>query len=333
MNETLFDNKSIRRIFSRIGFSLCVMLVISVVLQLLWVNIPVLFLGTENWFTSSSWGLWIGSFVPLYLIAIPVGLLIIRKLPAETTDGEKFSVRQLLTFIPICMCLMYAGNLVGTILSFVLSKGQAQNSLLNYAMDTNPLKIPVVVIFGPMIEELVFRKIIIDRTRVYGEKTAVIFSAFLFALFHQNLYQFFYAFALGLVFGYVYIRSSRLHYTIILHAIINFLGSVVAPWIIKLSSVADLSKLDDATMQSEQLVQNLLTVLPAYLLLLLYSATLLGMSIWGLVLLIDKGKKARWQEARCQLAKDIVIKTVYINTGMIIFLMLCTASTIFMLFQ
>jgi hypothetical protein len=39
----------------------------------------------------------------------------------------------------------------------------------------------------------------------------------------------FYAFGLGLAFGYIYIHTNRIGYTIALHMIINFLGGVIAP--------------------------------------------------------------------------------------------------------
>ncbi len=332
MTENIYDNKSAKKVFSRIGFSLCLMLIVGTVFQFLWVTIPSILLGTENWFTSSSWGLWIGSFAPLYLIAIPMGVLILYKLPTEKPERQKLSTRQLLTFIPMCMCLMYAGNLIGTILSLILSGGQAQNNLLTYAMDTNPLKILVMVILAPVLEEYVFRKLLIDRTRQYGEKTAVILSAFLFALFHQNLYQFFYAFALGLIFGYIYVRTSRLHYTIILHAFINFLGSVVAPWLLSKVDIEGISKLSDASTHTELITENLMSLLPGYLLFMLYSAILVSMSVWGMVLLIVKSKRTQWQEAKAQLEKGTVAKTVYLNVGMILFIVLCSATTIYMLF-
>ena len=65
-----------------------------------------------------------------------------------------------------------------------------------------------LVIVGPIFEEWLFRKQLIDHTRKYGEKTAILLSGLAFGLFHMNLFQFFYAFLLGLMFGYVYTRTS-----------------------------------------------------------------------------------------------------------------------------
>ena len=46
----------------------------------------------------------------------------------------------------------------------------------------------------------------------------------------MNVFQFFYAFGLGLMFGYVYTRTSRLRYSVAMHMLINLNGSVLAHW-------------------------------------------------------------------------------------------------------
>lgn len=331
MNETTYDCKPARKAFSRIGFAMSAILVIATVLQILYILIPKAIWGPENWFVSSSWGMWIGSFAPLYLVAIPVGLLILRTIPAQKPEDNKLSFRQLLAFIPMSLCLMYAGNLIGNLLSMLLSGGQAQNALMNYAMDTNPVKILVMVILAPLLEEFVCRKQIIDRTRQYGEKTAVLLSAFVFALLHGNLFQFFYAFALGLIFAYIYTRTGRLRYPVILHAFVNFLGSVIAPWFLTHVDLEAMANLDP-NLPTEELVQTIMSILPGYLLFMLYSNLLMGMSIFGLVLLLIRRKKAQWQEGDAQLPKGQAIKTVYLNVGMIIYMVICAASIVAALF-
>lgn len=319
MNETVYDHKSARKVFSRIGIAFFVFVVVGSALQLILPAILNAILGPDNWFSTSSWGMWILSFAPIYLVAFPLTILILCKIPANKYEPQKLSTRQFLTFVPMCFCLMYAGNLVGTLLSLILSGGQATNNVATLAMDNNPLKIMVIVILAPIFEELVCRKLIIDRTRQYGEKTAVLLSGLLFGLFHLNLYQFFYAFALGIIFAYIYIRTSKLIYPIILHAIINFMGSVVAPWIITKVDMDALQNLSSTSMQTEQLMETLEPMLSGLLIFMLYSCVLMSMAIWGLVLLIVKRKKAQWQEAEAQLPKGTLAKTVYLNVGMILF--------------
>jgi CAAX amino terminal protease family. len=83
-----------------------------------------------------------------------------------------------------------------------------------------------VVLAAPVIEELFFRRLLIDRLRGYGQRAAVAVPALAFALVHGNFTQVFYAFFLGLALGYVYIRTHRIGYTIMLHMAINALGSL-----------------------------------------------------------------------------------------------------------
>ena len=323
----LCECKLHKNVFSRIGWALSVILVVSSLLQGIWIAVPEMIWGEENWFTASSWGKWIGTFAPIYLIGVPAGLLLFKKLPTDAPQRGKLGGKNFITFLLIAFCLMYGGNIIGTLLSAILSGGAADNPLTDYAMDTSPLKIVVMVILAPLIEEYVFRKQIIDRTRKYGEKMAVFLSALTFGLFHLNLFQFFYAFALGGLFAYIYLRTGRLRYPVILHGIVNFLGSVVAPFMLSLVDMEALTQMDpNAT--AEQIMEQYGHMLPGLLVLMLYAMVLVGLSITGLVLLIIKCRKLVWKEADAQLPKGMGVKTAYLNTGIIVYILLCVGMII-----
>ena len=66
----------------------------------------------------------------------------------------------------------------------------------------------IMVLCAPVAEELIFRKLLIDRLTQYGEGVAVLFSGLMFGLFHGNLNQFVYAFVLGLCFGFIYVKTG-----------------------------------------------------------------------------------------------------------------------------
>lgn len=326
MEDGLFDYSPARKAHSTIGFALTVIILLASVLQVLWFLLP----GEDSWMVNSSWGYWLGSFLPLYLVALPIGLLLLKRLPAQTPEDHKLPGSAFWVLIPVCFFLMYTGNLLGTILSMILSGGNAENAVLDYAMDTNPIKVLFLVILAPLLEEYLCRKVIIDRTRRYGEKVAVVFSAMVFGLLHQNFFQFFYAFALGLVFAYVYIRTGRLRYSVLLHGLINFMGGVLAPLL--LSMVENTGSVNlDANTSEEAILEAYRTVLPAMMLNTLYSLALIGLSIAGLVLLIVHRKKLLWKEAEYQLPGRRV-RTVYLNAGMIVYLLLCAGSFALALF-
>ena len=58
---------------------------------------------------------------------------------------------------------------------------------------------------------------------------SILLSGLLFGLFHGNLFQFFYAAAVGMILAYVYTRTGRYLWCVAMHAIINLMGSIVIP--------------------------------------------------------------------------------------------------------
>ncbi len=79
-----------------------------------------------------------------------------------------------------------------------------------------------VVILAPIIEELIFRGIIMHGLmRNYPKGVAIFFSGLLFALFHMNPWQFPATFLLGMLLGWVMIRTRNIFACIIGHAINN----------------------------------------------------------------------------------------------------------------
>ena len=322
MEEWTFDLRATRKVFSRIGFSLAMILVLGTLVQLGLSAAVVALLGADSPVLASSWFMWLMSFLPLYLVSIPVGLLLMRKLPAQPPEAHKLGGTNGLVFFLISIFLMYTGNIIGTMLSMLLSGGTAVNGVAELAMDNHPLKVLFLVILAPLLEELVFRRQIIDRTRCYGEKTAALLSAVAFGLIHQNLFQFFYAFSLGLVFAYIYLRTGRLRYTVILHSIINFMGSVLAPWIMTLPGLDQLAAMDPE-LPAEELLALYSEILPQLLLVSGYTLALIGMFIAGLVLFIIKCRRLVWKESAAPLPDGSAFRTVYLNTGMVVYVLLC----------
>ncbi len=79
-----------------------------------------------------------------------------------------------------------------------------------------------IVIIAPVVEELIFRGVIMSGfTRNYNAVFAIFFSALLFALFHLNPWQFPAAFFLGLILGWIRIRTGSVLACIAGHAIHN----------------------------------------------------------------------------------------------------------------
>jgi len=330
MEENTIQLKPAKKVFSLIGFSLCFYIIFSIVVQLAFAKLPGLIWGYDNWYYNTSWGRWISSFVPMYCFALPIFALIMRKIPAQKPVENKLGFGKLFVCFAISYFIISAGNIIGTVLAFIFSGGKAQNPVTEMAMDTNPLKIVAVVILAPLIEEFIFRKLILDRIGKYGEKTAVLLTALAFGLLHQNLFQFFYAFGIGLVFGYIYIRTGRIRYSVILHSIINFMGGVIAPFILKHLDLEKLSNFNQGI--AEEQIALILEILPFLIFYLFYTMFLYGIIISGLVLFIIKIKELKWENALFQLPKDAIFKTAYLNAGIICYTIICGVFIVLSLF-
>ncbi len=81
-----------------------------------------------------------------------------------------------------------------------------------------------VVVMAPVIEELIFRGIILNGLRKnYPSFTAVFMSALLFSLFHLNPWQMPATFVLGMLLGWLVIRTRNILLAILGHAINNLM--------------------------------------------------------------------------------------------------------------
>ena len=326
MDDLKVRLRGTRRSYSVFGFAFILLIAVALVATRITVQLPQLL--RCNWLQEQSWWTWVSSFVPMYLFAFPASFLFLRLLPGKAPEDRSLTGKQFWTLLPICFCLMYAGSLAGSFLSMVLSGGQAVNALDSYALDQSPLKILFMVILAPLLEELLCRKMLVDRTVRYGEKLSVLMSGLLFGLLHQNLFQFFYAFALGSLFAYVYIRTGRVRYTVLLHAIVNFIGSVVGPAVLSLVDMDLVNEISEGTASLEQMIE----AAPGLLVLMSYTMTLMGMAVFGLVLLIIKARRLVWKEAEQQLPGKTALKAALVNVGMILYVLLCLATMALALF-
>lgn len=160
--------------------------------------------------------------------------LILRNVPAAPAGEERSYLppKRFFQVLLISMALLYLFNYATV---FVM----AMVGILRGRPVINPVqtlveypwavRVVLTCVLAPVVEELAFRQLLLRRLRPYGEKFAAVASALCFALFHGNLNQMPYAFALGVVFGYAALKSGGIRQTVLLHALINLLGSIALP--------------------------------------------------------------------------------------------------------
>ncbi len=324
--EGLLNKILAKKTFGIIGWGFFAFVVVSVVTQ----QIAIILLHMLNKTGEGFAGIetYLVSFLPLYLLAFPVMLLIIKKLPNDEIGKSNISILTLIKCFCMCITIMYIGNIIGTGLSSVIGGmfgKTSNNNLAELIMKTDIFgTIIFVVIFGPIMEEIVFRKILIDKTVKFGERNAMFLSALMFGLFHMNLFQFFYAFGIGLIFAYIYIKSRKIVYSIIFHMIINFMGSVVAIQIAKNFEEDVIAKLQSGN--SELVIA---TLTPGIIISLIYSLVMIVMFFIGLVFLIAGRRNMKLDINGAPFTGKEEKGLVYGNYGMAFFIAVCLVMMVF----
>ena len=95
------------------------------------------------------------------------------------------------------------------------------------------MRILIVGVIAPIFEELIFRKVLIDHVAPKGELVAILASGIMFGLFHGNFQQCFFACFIGFLFAYIYLKTGRVIYTILLHMTLNTVTSGITIGLIK----------------------------------------------------------------------------------------------------
>lgn len=81
-----------------------------------------------------------------------------------------------------------------------------------------------VVVFAPIVEEVLFRGIIMHGLmRNYRSWHAILLSGILFSVYHLNPWQMSYTFFLGLLLGWIMVKTRSLPFAILVHALNNLL--------------------------------------------------------------------------------------------------------------
>ena len=328
MEENNVDLKLARKRFSRLGFGMFTILIVASAVQVL---LGVVVDRLQPAWADAPWMIWAVTFAPIYCIAVPIGLLIMRSVPRSEMPKRGLKPAQYLSAFVISIFMMYAGNIIGAVINAAVANvtdTTTVNPIESYAMDDSVLlKVLFMVILAPVIEEFIFRRTLIGRMRPYGERLAIVTSALMFGLFHGNLSQFFYAFTLGLVFGAVYLLTGKLRYTIGLHMFINFLGGVFGPWLVeRAGSGADADVLDE--LASGELPDLSAIVTPGAVGLGIYAIVMIAAAIVGLILLCKTVRRLRFDPAPEELPRGKRFSTVWLNAGMILFVLGCLAEIV-----
>lgn len=303
--------KDAKKVFSKLGMRLFIGSIINTVAQL--VALAVFGAMTQVYpaLAESAEVAFLATMLPVYFVGFPIMFFMIKRIPVQTQPVEKKKMSAVQVLIAICMSyfLTILGNVFGLAMTTVigiLKNGEVANVFANATAGVNPIVLFVIVgVCAPVFEELLFRKLFMDRIVQYGEGVAIVMSGALFALFHGNLNQFVYAFLLGCFFGFVYMKTRNIVYPMLMHAGVNIMGSVISTIAIQYSDVAIIS--------------------------VGFSILVVGMLIVGLIFWLISVKKITIQPAEVTIEKGKKFSTCILNVGMILFCIIWIVTMIIQL--
>lgn len=189
---------------------------------------------------SNGWG---------YLLSCAVAVLGIRLWKGKAFWQDMHRPKQAMTWrgFGSLAVLLVSAQLVFQALAFVMELLlnllglSLMESIAMASAGADTLSMFLYLSLGaPIVEELIFRGLILRGLEPYGKRFAIVASAVLFGLFHGNLAQSPYAFCVGLLLGYTAMEHS-IGWSMVLHMLNNLvLGDMLTRLTSGMGSGADL---------------------------------------------------------------------------------------------
>ena len=328
--------RQIRKHFSRLGLWYFTGTIIINVAQLLVVFLCRAF--KPEWLNDVNFSI-ILSALPLYLIGAPALAALVRTVPGRKPEKHKMKAGHFILALLMCFAIMYICNIAGNVITSILGAlkgGEVQNVLENTLTGANPpLVFLYTVICAPIVEEYLFRKLIVDRTIRYGQGVAVLLSGLMFGLFHGNLNQFAYTFFLGMFLAFLYVRTGNLKITIGLHMGVNFVGGMMGLLVMDMLDMDKLNILLQNPEDTGALIAFFMDNVAGLILLLIYDLVVYGSMLAGGILLIVSiaGKRFRAEPAETAIPKGKRFRTVILNPGMLLYCIFWIAVIVLQIFM
>lgn len=173
------------------------------------------------------------------VFALPaiIYLIVCGANPFQALRIKRIKISNVFLLILLAYLISPLISLINAI-SLVFSQNEIASTITDIT-DQSPLIIGILAVglLPAIFEESVYRGVLYNEYRKENPKIAIFLSALLFGLLHQNLNQFSYAFAMGLIFALVIEATDSILSTMIIHFVINSTSVVMnylLPRILKL---------------------------------------------------------------------------------------------------
>jgi len=321
--------KEMKKAAVKIGWKYFVFGVVVIIAQYIYA-----WLLPEKYYTE-SWANFLQIIIPTYCIAFPVLCLLVCKMPKVQIEKKKMGFWKIVLTVIIGSGICGVGMVIGTVVGELITlpfgvSASDNNSLGNLMMMSDPFwRILTVGILAPIFEELIFRKLLIDRVIKYGEFCAIMMSGIMFGLFHGNFAQFFFATGLGMLFAFVYARTGKIWYTMLLHMVVNMTTSVITtPLAMKvLEHMEVINKISELSTRPNELMAYLENpeVMQVYGYMMVYACWMMFLAVCaltGVILFFVFLKKFKLKETPMGVKNGTVFLKSFVNGGMILFILM-----------
>jgi len=140
----------------------------------------------------------------------------------EVFPFRRFRPVLLLTLPVLLIGLGIIASEADNVLRYFMPMPQSVAEIMRSVASSGAASFFTVALVAPVTEELLFRSIILGGLLSrYGPRKAILISTVLFCLSHLNPYQFFSAFVVGVVLGWLFYRTGSLWPCIIGHTFYN----------------------------------------------------------------------------------------------------------------
>ena len=145
----------------------------------------------------------------------------------SSQDNKSFILKMVRDFFPIILAINYITSIIIDIIIRTIEDAGVSVPEVDFTFDKNTIANLFVYfislcVFAPLIEEFLFRGCLLKILKPFGNWFAVIIPAIFFALLHGNMGQGFGAFFIGVILGYVTVKSNSILPAIFLHSLNNF---------------------------------------------------------------------------------------------------------------
>ncbi|MCM1330871.1 MAG: CPBP family intramembrane metalloprotease [Ruminococcus sp.] len=164
--------------------------------------------------------------------AILTGLKILKYRPdfKSLATREGYGGGTVAKLVTLCIGLQTGAALLTSLITAILENfgltGRTVDLSATTSFGANLFMFFYACLLGPVLEELLYRGILLQSMRKYNERFAIFLSAVIFGLMHENYQQFILGFLLGIPLAVVTIKYNSLIPSIITHILVNTTASV-----------------------------------------------------------------------------------------------------------